>query len=76
MFAPTELALEIFYLKTFKTFTYEAEGNGSLVFKIVNGIKLNYLNKLYKYLEIKLIFVLQWYWTGKLDKDFSFRNMP
>lgn len=75
MFALTVFAIEIFPLKTFKNFTFEAEGNGSLVFKIANWMKLNYLNKLYKYLEIQLIFVLQMYCAGKLDKEIGFRNM-
>lgn len=38
-------------------------------------MKLNYLNKLYKYLEIQLTFVLQIYCAGKLDKEISFRNI-
>jgi len=34
-------------------------------------MKWNCLNKLYKYLEIQLIFVLQMYCAGKLDKEIS-----
>lgn len=43
--------------------------------KIANWMKLNYLNKLYKYLEIQLIFVSQMYCAGKLDEEIGFWNV-